>query len=181
MRPLPLLEHLLIHATTDIMAGKLRLIRLYDLALVGARLNDAEWVELAVGAQRRGEARMLYAPLLLQQRYLGGVPVEVLSALEAAVPSPLRRFLARSDAYSASLCNPTPSSLTDKLCWYRPGPERLRALQAMLVPTHEDLRARFPHLARPPLMPLAYGSYALLAASWPLRRLLRLRRQAARS
>jgi hypothetical protein len=162
------------------MARKPRLGRLYDLALVGARLGTGDWERLVSAARSRREQRMLYAPLALQQQHFGGVPAGVLEALERGLPRGLRAYLARVDLCDVSLCNRTPTSLGAKLSWHRPGPEQLAALRYLLLPTPAELSAFYPSLAGQRLLPLAYARYALLAASWPLRRALGLRRHGLR-
>lgn len=175
--PLDLLQHLLIHATGDLMVGRARLIQLYDIALVGSWLNLSEWGLLVAAGQRRREERLLYAPLLLAERYLGRVaPSDALARLESGTPTSLRAFLHRVDLYYLSFCNPRTMSLADKLSLYRPGWEQLRALRCRLVPTPHEIRELYPRLARLPLAPIAYLIHSLRILIWPVRQVLRVPR-----
>ena len=71
VKPWALLQHLLIHASRDLMDHRGRLIQLYDISLVIPRLDRSDWKNLTQAAKLRGGARWLYAPLRLMERYLG--------------------------------------------------------------------------------------------------------------
>lgn len=179
LEPPALLQHLLIHASTDMIACKMRLIRLVDIALVAARLSMTEWQQLVRAGQRRREERLLYAPLLLAERYLGAVaPSEVCATLAQGTPAHLRAYLEHADLYRLSFCNPVPAALGDKLSWYRPGREQLVALRHMLLPTPRELRDAYPRLTQLRQVPLAYLTHGLRVAGWPLRQILHIPRRA---
>ncbi len=177
LRPLELLQHLLIHSTGDVMVGRVRLVQLYDIAVVGARLSPADWDLLVEEGQRRREERLLYAPLRLAERYLGRVaPPGVMADLAQSTPTRLCGFLERADLYYLSFCNPRPLSLGDKLSLYRPGREKLVAWRYRLVPTPKEMPRLYPRLARPHQVPMAYLVHFLRILVWPLRQMLRLPR-----
>lgn len=172
--PVALMQHLLIHASTDIIAGKARLVRLYDVALLGARLSETEWEVLLAAAHRRGEERLLFGPLLLTQRYLAfSPPAAVMETLERGTPAPLRAFLGRATLSYLSFCNPLSLTLRERLCWHRAGRERLSAILYRLFPPPEEIRQLHPDTA----LPLAYLAYGAALTDGARRRLLRVPRR----
>lgn len=174
IEPATLLQHLLIHTGMDLVACKARLIRSYDLPLVAARMNDEDWQTLLQNARRSGEERLYYAALAVATRYLGPfAPEPVLAALAAGTAPRLRAYLERTTLSQLSFCNPLPSTLADKLSWYRSRREQIGALRAMVLPPHREMRHAYPELDHPARLLLAYLSYGLRVLAWPLRRLLR--------
>jgi hypothetical protein len=157
VKPWALLQHLLIHASRDLMDRRARLIQLYDLSLVTPHLNGADWERLRQGAERRGEERWLYAPLRLMERYLGNLaPREVMATLAQGTPARLRHFLEHVDLYTLSYLNPFPKSLISSLIWHRPDYELLVALRHLLLPAPQDPRITSQH-CHPLKAFLAYG------------------------
>lgn len=146
--PGALLQHLLLHTCHNLFNRRLRFIQLYDLALVAPRLDDGDWAALLAQARETGEARMFYAPLALAERYLGPLaPAAVREELAAATPQSLRHQVAIATPSDLSLCNPREAPVSYKLAWYRPGPERWRAIRHVALPTARELRQRYPRFA----------------------------------
>lgn len=173
MPPELLLEHLLIHAASDMIARRVRLLHLHDIALVARRLDQTGWAALIAAARLRREERFIYPALDLAQRYFAIAPPEVLTELRPGVPAALRTTLAAHGIERFSFLNSTPSTFREKLAWYRPGREQLAALRHMALPDPGEVATWYPRLARPALMPLAYACYGAQMLGWGVRRLLR--------
>jgi len=168
--PTTLLHHLAIHASSDALARRLRLLHLMDIALVADKLDQAGWERIVVGAQQRDEQRLVYPALLLTSRYYPVVPAAVLRALQSGVPSALLQQLAATSLDQLSFCNPSPTTPAEKLRWFRPGYEQVRALRHMLLPNPGELGHWYPNLARPALLPIAYLRYGAQIIGWGMRR-----------
>jgi len=172
LAPVTLLHHLAIHASSDALARRLRLLHLVDIALVAAKLDQAGWERIVAGAQRRGEQRLIYPALLLTSRYYPVVPATVLRSLRSGVPPALLQQLDTTSLDQLSFCNASPSTPAEKLRWFRPGYEQARALRHMLLPNPGELGHWYPSLARPALLPIAYLRYAVQILGWGVRRTL---------
>lgn len=170
LNPAALLHHLAVHASADSIARRLRLLHLHDIALVAAAVDPAGWERLVAGAQARREERLVYPALVLARRYYPVVPAEVLTALRPGVPFALRAYLDTSELDALSFCNTAPTTLAEKLRWFRPGREQLGALRHMLVPETDELAHWYPRLSKPSLLPVAYARYGAELAGWALRR-----------
>lgn len=184
-QPHALLQHLLIHSSADMVGVKLRLIRLYDIMMVARRLSAEGWQKLLRTARRQGEERLLYAPLVLADRYFDcRVPESVWAELRRQSPAELVAFLMQADAYLLSFCNPMALAPRQKLSWYRPGRERLLAVRHRVLPPLEDLKLIYPdhHTDRSiPVTYLAHMWNAITEQMFPLlRRPRRLWRAAFR-
>jgi hypothetical protein len=172
LNPAGLLHHLVVHASADTIARRLRLLHLHDIALVAAAVDPAGWERIVAGAQARREERLVYPALALARRYYPVVPEEVLTALRPGVPFALRAYLDASELDALSFCNTAPTTPAEKLHWFRPGREQLGALRHMLVPDAGELAHWYPRLSRPGLLPIAYVCYGAELAGWALRRAL---------
>lgn len=170
LRPAGLLHHLAVHASSDAIARRLRLLHLHDIALVAGAVDRAGWERIVAGAQARREERMVYPALLLCSRSYPAIPGWALAALRAGVPPDLLRYLDAARLDQLSFCNPAPTRPAEKLCWFRPGRERAGALRHMLLPDPDELGHWYPRLARPSLLPLAYARYGATLLGWGLRR-----------
>jgi hypothetical protein len=170
LEPAILLHHLAIHASSDALARRLRLLHLTDIALVAGKLDPAGWDRIVAGAQRRGEQRLVYPALLLTSRYYPVVPAPVLRALQSGVPQALLRQLDSTSLDQLSFCNAAPTTPAEKLRWFRPGYEQARALRHMLLPNPGELAHWYPKLARPALLPIAYLRYGFQILGWGVRR-----------
>jgi putative nucleotidyltransferase-like protein len=167
--PATLLHHLAIHASSDALARRLRLLHLVDIALVADKIDHAGWERIVEGAQRRGEQRMVYPALLLTSRYYPVVPAPVLRATRLGVPQALLQQLDTTSLDQLSFCNASPTTPAEKLRWFRPGYEQVRALRHMLLPNPGELGHWYPNLARPALLPIAYLRYAVEILGWGVR------------
>ena len=170
--PTTLLHHLAIHASSDALARRLRLLHLADIALVADKIDPAGWERIVVGAQRRGEQRLVYPALMLTSRYYPVVPAPALRALRSGVPQALLMQLDSASLDQLSFCNTSPTTPAEKLRWFRPGYEQVRALRHMLLPNPGELGHWYPNLARPALLPIAYLRYAAEILGWGVRRAL---------
>lgn len=176
--PVGLMQHLLVHTSADVIAGKARLIRFYDIALLAPQLDDASWQAVIHNAMQQGEARWLYTALHIAVRYLKvAIPTPVLETLTNATPRGFRNFLANSTLYHLSFCNPLRVSLEERLMWHRPGRERMVALWHCLFPAPTQLREYHPHLTRTRQLPLAYVRHLSSMVDGFRRSLLRLPRR----
>jgi hypothetical protein len=165
--PAGLLHHLLIHTCHNVINRRLRLIQLYDIALVAPAVSAAAWVELSGAALAAGEARLLYAPLALAEGFFGPLaPGEARERLAAAAPPALRQLLSRLTPNAVSLCEPSEASPRFKLAWYRPGGEWLGAVLRVLMPAPAELRQRYPIADG---LPRAYLRHVRQTAGWALR------------
>jgi hypothetical protein len=83
--------HLLLHASGAMAFQSLRLLHLYDLALLSARMTAADWEELL---QRRAPGqswKWAWPPLNLTARYFSlRIPPDVISTLRRDCPGLLR-------------------------------------------------------------------------------------------
>jgi hypothetical protein len=172
LRPTGLLHHLVVHASSDTIARRLRLLHLHDIALVAADVDRSGWERIVAGARARREERMVYPALLLASRYYAGIPSWALTTLRSGVPPDLLRYLDASELDQLSFCNPAPTTPAEKLRWFRPGRERAGALRHMLLPDPDEIGHWYPRLARPGLLPLAYARYGATLLGWGLRRAL---------
>jgi hypothetical protein len=175
-----LLLHLLLHTADDMIARRLRLLQLYDIALVAARLSPSDWNQLVEFACARREERLLYAPLSLAARHCADIPPEVLARLRGRTHAALRVHLDAASLDSLSLCNAMPSSMAERLCWFRPGFERARALRHALLPNPGEVAVWFPQENTVRRLPLAYARYAAVLVGWALQRALGGRRRMRR-
>ena len=166
--PAALLHHLLIHTCHNMVNRRLRLVQLYDLALVAPRLGPADWDALACAATRAGEARLLYAPLALAERVFGPLaPQGAREALARGTPPALRALVARVAPSELSLCDRREVSPAFRLAWYRPGAERVGALLRVALPVPAELRQRYPGVRGG--LPAAYLRHAGHALAWAAR------------
>jgi hypothetical protein len=67
--PAALLHHLALHASSDTIARRLRLLHLYDITLVARALDTAGWRQIIASARAQGGERLLYPALAFTNRY----------------------------------------------------------------------------------------------------------------
>lgn len=176
--PLGLMHHLLLHTSADVIAGKARLVRFYDIALLAPQLDTAMWRRLVQSAVQKGEARWFYTSLEMAVRYLKvPVPQEVLTTLAEATPVGWRTFLSRSTLYHLSFCNPLRVSLQERLMWHRPGKERAVAVWHCLFPAPTQLQEYHPEIINQGQLPLAYARHLFSMVDGFRRSLFRLPRR----
>jgi hypothetical protein len=169
LRPTALLHHLAVHASSDTIARRVRLLHLHDIALVARAVDEQGWQQILTWA---GEPRLIYPALAFTSRYYPVVPAAVLHELRSGIPPALLRHLDESALDRFSFCNTAPTSLGDRLLWFRPGRERASALRHMLLPDAGEIANWYPRLARPALLPLAYARYSAEMIGWGVRRIL---------
>jgi hypothetical protein len=88
-----LMSHLLLHAAGSMAFQALRILQIHDIALLAARLKDADWREV-IGSQPLNRPWWAYPPLELVSRYYrGSIPSPVLAALKRDCPYILRRAM----------------------------------------------------------------------------------------
>jgi hypothetical protein len=172
MRPTLLLHHLAIHTSCDMIARRARLLHLHDIALVAVEVDRLGWEAIAAAAHARREERFIYPALMFTSRFYPVVPAFVLDALRPGVPSALLAHLEAGGLDRLSYCNAAPTGFGERLCWYRPGSERVIALRHMLLPDPNEIASWYPSMARPALLPLAYARYGAQIAGYGLRRAL---------
>jgi hypothetical protein len=170
LQPAALLHHLAVHASSDTIARRLRLLHLHDIALVVGRVDRVGWDEIVRAVQARHEERLVYPALLLTSRYYPVIPTDVLATLRLGVPAALLRHLDESALDRLSFCNTAPTTLAEKLCWFRPGRERIGAIRHMIIPDPNEMAHWFPFMAQPILLPVAYARYTVMLLRWGLRR-----------
>jgi hypothetical protein len=166
--PGSLLQHLLIHTCHNMVNRRLRLIQLYDIALVAPRVDGPAWHAAARAAIQAGEARLLYAPLALAESVFGPLaPDGVRESLARSAPPALRRMVRHLTPSAFSLCNRSEVSPAFRLAWYRPGREQIGALLRVIAPSPDELRQRYPSLADS--LASAYMCHLRHTAAWMLR------------
>ena len=91
-----LMSHLLLHAAGNMANRALRLLQLHDLALLSARMTDADWDEVLRQTAIDQGHRWALPPLHLLNRYYGtAVPARILTALKAGCPRLVRGIVLR--------------------------------------------------------------------------------------
>ena len=169
LAPTALLHHLATHASSDTIARRVRLLHLHDIALVARAVDEQGWQQILAWA---GEPRLIYPALAFTNHYYPVVPAAVLRELRSGIPPALLRHLDESVFDHFSFCNTAPTSLGDRLLWFRPGRERASAMRHMLLPDAGEIATWYPRLARPALLPLAYARYSTDMIGWVVRRML---------
>jgi hypothetical protein len=172
MRPVALLHHLAVHASSDTIARRVRLLHLHDIALVAREVDDQGWQQILAWAGEQRDQRLIYPALAFTSRYYSVVPGVVLRELRAGLPPALLRHLDESALDRFSFCNTAPTALGERLLWFRPGRERFSALRHMLLPDAGEIANWYPGLSRPALLPLAYARYGAEMIGWGVRRVL---------
>lgn len=158
-RPVALLTHLLLHASTNAFGRQLRMIQLYDIDRVAREISGDEWGKIISAARARREERLIWLPLALTNRFWPVIPAQVLHDLEPGVPLALRHFVNAHGLDQWSACNPIPGQLEERISWLRPGPEYVVAFWHVLQCSPREVARRYPDLARRNLLPLAYLCY----------------------
>src|SRR6185295_2767672 len=105
MSPAALLHHLAVHASSDTIARRLRLLHLHDIALVARTLDDTSWRQILAWAGAQREARLIYPALAFTSRYYPVIPAAALRELRAGLPPALLRYLDASVLDRFSFCN----------------------------------------------------------------------------
>lgn len=100
-----LMLHMLLHASGAISGRTLRLLHLVDLSRLARRMDARAWEALFESVRGTPDPDLwwAYPPLLLTERYFGGVPQGVLERLAAACRWPLRRAFSRRTLTDVSI------------------------------------------------------------------------------
>lgn len=98
-----LMRHLLLHAAGSMAFQGLRILQLHDIALLAARMSEADWNEITGAGAVTGGSWWAYPPLELMSRYYEtSVPATVLAALKETCPPVLRTLGARKTLIDVS-------------------------------------------------------------------------------
>jgi hypothetical protein len=122
----------------------LRLLQLHDVALLAARMTDAEWEEALSPCDRTGRPWWALPPLLLTARYYpAAIPAHALAAAEAGCPHLLRMVVGRrtlSQVSLSSLCIEAFPGIE----WCQSVSEAARFVVSRVLPSREvrELRTR---------------------------------------
>jgi len=144
-----LMIHLLLHAAGAIVLRNVRLLQLHDLALLGARMTDAEWSELLDHGSAGGGFWWAWPPLALTALYYTDViPTWVLSAAEERCPRLLRGVARRQRLSDVSL-SCLPVEAFPGIEWSHSLREALSYALRRMVPNEETLAARVTCAAHP--------------------------------
>jgi hypothetical protein len=137
-----LMTHLLIHAAGSMAFRSLRLLHLHDIALVCARMADADWDELAQEGQNMHTRWWALPPLQLTARYYpDAVPADVLTALSKRCPRTLRRIARHRRLSDVSLSYPWIEAFPG-IAWSRSWAEIVEYVGGRVWPAEELRHAR---------------------------------------
>jgi hypothetical protein len=142
-----LMTHLLLHTAGNMAIKSVRLVQLHDLALVAARMTEADWEELLPPSSSGRRLWWALPPLRLALRYYPlSIPPQALLALESNCPWFLqrnaRRLILSDVSFSHLWVDAFPGiqwarSIREKLSYaasrVRPSAEHLTARDAMVV------------------------------------------------
>jgi hypothetical protein len=143
-----LMLHLLLHAAGNMRAHALRLIQLYDIARLAARLDSSDWDELLTVRPNNEGLWWAVAPLTLVSRYFPtAIPQLVMARLDAECPWLLRRIVRSQQIADVSWSNIKAYALPG-IEWSRTPWEALRFVMSRIWPSREarvDLRRYATH------------------------------------
>lgn len=112
--------YLLLHATAHMMKRTLRLITLYDLALMTRRMTESTWDDFRAKLTSLGGAWWAYPPLGLMERYFPAhLPSSIRRWLSEATTPSLRHAVPRMTIADVSYCNVRPQYVSSLLLWSR--------------------------------------------------------------
>ena len=163
-----LMSHLLLHAAGNIVVRSLRLLHLYDICRLSARMTDSDWDDFLAGqAGRAGMPWWSFPPLELTARYFSStsaasvpgsnIPQRVLAATAAASPRLLRQICKRQSlsdvSHSRLRINAFPG-----IEWTRSAREVLEYARQRVMPGAEALACRnYAETTQPGLSTSAWG------------------------
>jgi hypothetical protein len=157
-----LLLHLLLHAAGNMKAHALRQIQLHDIALLAARLDDADW-DMLLEAATTDDLWWAFPPLALTIRYYAcAAPPALPRALRLRCPRLLRRASERQELTDVSWSNLRISAFPG-IAWSRTPAEALRYVRSRALPRREALAVlrgaleRQPQHRRVPWYQLSHG------------------------
>jgi hypothetical protein len=137
-----LMSHLLLHAAGSMATRSLRLLQLHDIALLSARMTDADWDQ----ALRPSDAEAPYwwaCPLILMtaRYYPISIPARVLVAAQAGCPHLLGRFVRRSQLSDVSLSSLRIEAFPG-IEWSQSPSEAARYVASRVLPSREVRQLR---------------------------------------
>lgn len=167
-----LLRHLLLHAAGNMRAHALRLLQLYDIALLAQRLTASDWELLLDTPDECGGVWWMWPVLSLTERYFQGcLPVD-LDAFRARAPWRLRAAMSGTTLTEVSWSNLRIAAFPG-LGWSRSALEALHFMRSRAVPQRvaldelQHVNTAMPALLREPW----YGiSHPRRIARWILSR-----------
>ena len=137
-----LMLHLVLHAAGAMVSRTLRLLHLNDLALLSARMADADWDEMLEHSARGREPWWALPPLQLTAHYYpAAIPARVLVALAAACP-PLLAMVARRRTLSDVSLSSMWVQAFPGIAWSRSVSETARYIVRRIAPSTEMLELR---------------------------------------
>lgn len=156
-------RHLLSHTSRDIMTCRVRLIQLYDIALVAQTITARRGWSKTYLPQDDRTARFLYPVLALVHRYFGQViPDDYLQRVRAETPARLSGWCDRQRLFDVSwLGGKHLGSAQTLQLWARSRQEVMTMARVMWQRRALRMRHLYPALARSRWFFLAYAGYAL--------------------
>ena len=137
-----LMTHLLIHAAGSMAFRSLRLLHLHDIALVSARMADADWDELVQAGRSMNRRWWALPPLQLTARYFpDAIPADVLAALSKRCPRTLRHIARYRRLSDVSLSYPWVEAFPG-IAWSRSCAEIVEYIGGRVWPDKELRRLR---------------------------------------
>jgi hypothetical protein len=137
-----LMSHLLLHAAGAMAFQSLRLMHLNDIALLSARLTDADWDEVLRSSVSDERLWWAYPPLRLTSVYYpAAVPGRVPQFLERECPWLLGRVSRRKTLSDVSYSHLWVDAFPG-IEWCRSAPEMMRYAAARIRPSGEHLALR---------------------------------------
>jgi hypothetical protein len=136
-----LMRHLLLHAAGSMAFQSLRILQLHDIALLAARMSDADWQEIAGSRSRPSRMWWAYPPLQLTSRYYGNaIPAGALASLRDECPFMLRTVGAKKKLVQVSY----------SYLWVKafPGIEWSQSIRELLGFAASRVRPNASHLAQ---------------------------------
>jgi hypothetical protein len=132
-----LMMHLVLHAAGNMRAHALRLIQLYDIALLAESFSALDWENLACAYQDQSDIWWAFPPMSMVERYFpGSIPESVLGRLAKHCPWWLRRATGSQNLAEVSWTNLRVYAFPG-IEWSRTPTEVLRLVRARLLPDAE--------------------------------------------
>jgi len=141
------MAHLLLHAAGNMQTNTLRLIQIFDIARLAARMNSGDWARL-IGTRDEGRpVWWAYPPLWLAQRYCAAsLPAGLMEELRAPCQWLLARRAERYTLTDVSLSNLSIRALPG-IEWARTPADVLRFAHSRVMPSRGEL-AGLPQLVK---------------------------------
>jgi Uncharacterised nucleotidyltransferase len=132
-----LMMHLVLHAAGNMRAHALRLIQLYDIALLAEGFSVSDWENLICAYREPSDIWWALPPLLMVERYFpGAIPASVTARLARHCPWWLRRATDSQNLADVSWSNLRVYAFPG-IEWSRTPTEVLRLVRARLLPDAE--------------------------------------------